>query len=86
MLVACPPHRFPCHYGIDFSSRGELIAASKSVEEIKQFIGLNDLGYLSLENLTKATSIPKEDLCFACFDGRYPVRIDESFTKTSLEY
>jgi len=85
MLVACPPHRFPCYYGIDFSSRGELIAASKSVEEIQEFIGLNGLGYLSLENLTRATAIPKDELCFACFDGRYPVSIDESFTKTSLE-
>ena len=39
MLVSCPPHRFPCHYGIDFTTRGELIAAQKSVEEIEQFIG-----------------------------------------------
>jgi amidophosphoribosyltransferase len=71
LLVSCPPHRFPCHYGIDFSSRGELIAAQKSVEEIRDFIGLDSLGYLSMENLVKATHIPKGDLCFACFDGNY---------------
>jgi amidophosphoribosyltransferase len=85
MLVSCPPHRFPCHYGIDFSSRGELIAAQKSVEEICEFIGLDSLGYLSTPNLIRATEIPKEELCLACFDGCYPVPIDETFTKYCLE-
>jgi amidophosphoribosyltransferase len=85
LLVSCPPHRFPCHYGIDFTSRGELIAALKSVEEIQDFIGLDGLGYLSMDNLVKATQIPKGDLCFACFDGNYPVPIDESFHKFCLE-
>jgi len=85
LLVSCPPHRFPCHYGIDFSSRGELIAALKPVDEIRDFIGLDGLGYLSMENLVRATSIPRSDLCFACFDGNYPVPIDESFHKLCLE-
>ncbi|MBW1921145.1 MAG: amidophosphoribosyltransferase [Deltaproteobacteria bacterium] len=85
MLVSCPPHRFPCHYGIDFSSRGELIAASKSVEEIRDFIGLDSLGYLGIDNLVKATDIARGDLCLACFDGKYPVPIDESFHKYCLE-
>jgi amidophosphoribosyltransferase len=85
MLVSCPPHCFPCHYGIDFSSRGELIAAQKSVEEIRDFIGLESLGYLGIDSLVKATDIPTEDLCLACFDGKYPVPIDEKFTKYCLE-
>ena len=85
MLVSCPPHRFPCHYGIDFSSRGELIAAQKSVEEIQDFIGLDSLGYLDINRLVKATDIPREDLCLACFDGQYPVPIDEKFNKYCLE-
>jgi len=85
MLVSCPPHRFPCHYGIDFSTRGELIASRKSVEEIRDFIGLDSLGYLDINNLVKATVIPREDLCLACFDGNYPVPIDEEFTKYCLE-
>lgn len=85
LLVSCPPHRFPCHYGIDFSSRGELIAAMKSVEEIRDFIGLDSLGYLSMDNLVRATRIPRQDLCFACFDGKYPVPIDETFHKFCLE-
>jgi len=85
MLVSCPPHRFPCHYGIDFSTRGELIAAEKSVGEIRDFIGLDSLGYLHVDNLVQATHIPRKDLCLACFDGEYPVPIDESFNKYCLE-
>jgi amidophosphoribosyltransferase len=85
MLVSCPPHRYPCHYGIDFTSRGELIASEKTVEEIRSFIGLDSLGYLPIEELVKATDIPQSDLCFACFNGNYPVPIDESFHKYVLE-
>jgi amidophosphoribosyltransferase len=85
MLVSCPPHRFPCCYGIDFSTRGELIAAQKSVEEIREFIGLDSLGYLHIKNLVKATDIPKEDLCLACFDGNYPVPIEGELGKYCLE-
>jgi amidophosphoribosyltransferase len=85
LLVSCPPHRFPCFYGIDFSTRGELIAARNTVEEIRDYIGLDSLGYLSMDNLVKATHIPREDLCFACFDGNYPVPIDDTFSKYCLE-
>ena len=85
MLVSCPPHRFPCHYGIDFSTRGELIAARKSVEEIRDITGLDSLGYLDINNLVKATDIPEQDLCLACFNGKYPVPIDEEFSKYCLE-
>lgn len=85
MLVSCPPHRYPCPYGIDFSTKGELIAAQKSVDEIRDFIGLDSLGYLSIERLVKATDIPREELCLACFNGDYPVPIDEEFTKYCLE-
>ncbi|MBW2143256.1 MAG: hypothetical protein JRG75_02515 [Deltaproteobacteria bacterium] len=84
MLVSCPPHRFPCHYGIDFSTSGELIASEKSVEEIREFTGLDSLGYLGINNLVKATDIPREDLCLACFDGEYPVAIEEGISKYCL--
>ncbi len=85
MLVSCPPHRFPCYYGLDFSTRGELLAAQKSVEEIRDFIGLDSLGYLDINNLVRATDIPTEELCLACFDGNYPVPIDKEFSKYCLE-
>ncbi len=85
MLVSCPPHRFPCHYGIDFSTKGELIAAQKTVNEIKDYIGADSLGYLSIDNLVTATDIPRGDLCLACFDGNYPVPILEEVGKYLLE-
>jgi amidophosphoribosyltransferase len=84
MLVSCPPHKFPCHYGIDFSTSGELIASAKSVEEIREFAGLDSLGYLSIDNLAKSTAIPRKDLCFACFDGEYPVAIEAGVNKFCL--
>jgi amidophosphoribosyltransferase len=78
MRVAGPPHRFPCHYGIDFSTRGELIAARKSVEELKDYLGLDSLHYLSIEGLLQSTGIenPEQHFCKACFDGCYPVSFD----------
>jgi amidophosphoribosyltransferase len=87
MRVAGPPHRFPCHYGIDFSTRGELIAASKSVEVLQDFLGLDSLHYLSIEGLLHATGIenPEHHFCKACFDGCYPVLFDERVSKHCLE-
>ena len=54
-------------------------------EECGIFAGLDSLGYLNINNLVKATDIPEQDLCLACFDGKYPVPIDEEFTKYCLE-
>jgi len=87
MRVSGPPHRFPCHYGIDFSTKGELIAATKSIEELKDFLGLDSLYYLSLEGLLKSTGIenPEDNFCKACFDGQYPVAFDEELSKDCLE-
>jgi amidophosphoribosyltransferase len=84
MLVSCPPTRHPCYYGIDFSSRGELIAASKSVEEIRKFLDLDTLYYLSLEGMITATGHDPQSFCKACFDGRYPVAPDTTFTKLAF--
>jgi amidophosphoribosyltransferase len=87
MRVAGPPHRFPCHYGIDFSTRGELIAARKSVQELKDYLGLDSLHYLSIEGLLQSTGIenPQQHFCKACFDGCYPVSFDASVSKDCLE-
>ena len=87
MRVAGPPHRFPCHYGIDFSTRGELIAAKKSVEDLRGYLGLDSLHYLSIDGLLQSTGIdnPEENFCKACFDGCYPVAFDENLTKECLE-
>jgi len=87
MRVAGPPHRYPCHYGIDFSTRGELIAAKKTVEELRGYLGLDSLHYLSIDGLLKSTGIenPERNFCKACFDGCYPVAFDENLTKACLE-
>jgi amidophosphoribosyltransferase len=87
MRVAGPPHRFPCHYGIDFSTRGELIAARKSVEDLRGYLGLDSLHYLSIDGLLQSTGIenPEENFCKACFDGCYPVAFDQNLTKECLE-
>jgi amidophosphoribosyltransferase len=87
MRVSGPPHRFPCHYGIDFSTRGELIAAEKSQKELGDILGLDTLYYLSLEGLLEATGIehPKNNFCKACFDGCYPVEFDKELSKDCLE-
>ena len=87
MRVSGPPHRFPCHYGIDFSTTGELIAARKSVEELREFLGLDSLYYLSMEGLLHSTGgdNPEQNFCKACFDGCYPVKFDEDLTKDCLE-
>ncbi|MDD3472643.1 MAG: amidophosphoribosyltransferase, partial [Syntrophaceae bacterium] len=85
MRISCPPIRYPCFYGIDFSSKGELIASSNSVEEIGKFIGADSLGYLSLEGLFRAMPRPAEDFCAACFTGKYPIKITDDSTKLCLE-
>jgi amidophosphoribosyltransferase len=88
MRISCPPHRFPCHYGIDFSTKGELIAAKKSVEELKDFLDLDSIHYLSLEGLLESTCTdsPEKHFCKACFDGCYPVDFDDSVSKNCLEW
>ncbi len=85
MAVSCPPHRFPCHYGIDFSTRGELIAARLSVEEIRQFLGLDSLHYLSLPGLLRAINVETRGFCLACFDGNYPVSFTADLDKHCME-
>ena len=85
MLVSCPPHRYPCHYGIDFSTKGELIACTHSVEKIRDLLNLDSLGYLSIEGLLKGTHTSAEGFCLACFDGNYPVQIEEGAGKFCLE-
>jgi amidophosphoribosyltransferase len=70
--ISSPPIRWPCFYGVDTSSRGQLIAARLGVEEIRQAIGADTLGYLSLAGLVAAVGLPQDVLCMACLDGRYP--------------
>jgi len=76
--ISSPPVIWPCFYGIDFATRAELIAGHQSVEQIRDLLGADSLGYVSLEGLTAATTLPASRLCRACFDGRYPIPVAES--------
>ncbi|MFZ7125129.1 MAG: amidophosphoribosyltransferase [Desulfobacterales bacterium] len=87
MRVAGPPHRHPCHYGIDFPTEGELIAARMPVEKLTRHLGLDSLHYLSLNGLLESTGVrdPEDYFCKACFDGCYPVDFDGELSKNCLE-
>jgi amidophosphoribosyltransferase len=85
MGVSCPPIKFPCFYGIDFPTQKELIASKKEVDEIKDFMGLDSLHYLSLKGMLKAMHLPSDKFCTACFNGKYPVNVPEFFNKNMLE-
>jgi len=76
MRISCPPTISPCYYGVDTPSRKQLIAANKSVEEIREYIGADSLAYLSLDGLKKACGAgDKLSYCSACYTGKYPTDI-----------
>jgi len=85
MRVSCPPLRFPCFYGIDFPTKKELIASEHSIDEIRDFMGLDSLEYLSLEGMLKSMLLPEEEFCTACFSGKYPTVIPKNLSKEILE-
>ncbi len=73
--ISCPPTISPCYYGVDTPNKSELIAANYSVEGIRDFIGADSLGYLSLEGMLNATGISPDEACVACWNEKYPTRI-----------
>jgi amidophosphoribosyltransferase len=75
MRISCPPIAHPCYYGIDFPTREELIGGDNTVEEIRQFIGADTMGYLSEEGLLAPLGVT-EGFCKACFTGKYPLGLD----------
>jgi amidophosphoribosyltransferase len=77
MRITSPPIRWPCYYGIDMSTSGELVAGTMTVPEIRDFIGADSLAYLPLPELVAATDAPADAFCRACFDGQYPVAVPE---------
>ena len=83
--ITCPPIRWPCFYGIDMSTRQELVAADLAVEQIRDYVGADSLGYLSQAGMVRATGAPEEDFCRACFDGEYPIEVPEDAGKFVLE-
>ncbi|NQU95774.1 MAG: amidophosphoribosyltransferase [Candidatus Omnitrophica bacterium] len=85
MRVSCPPLISPCYYGIDFPTTKELIASKHSIEEIRKFIGVDSLKYISLKGMLNSMMLPKENFCTACFTKDYPEPVNKCFTKKGLE-
>jgi amidophosphoribosyltransferase len=81
MRISSPPTKGPCHYGIDTPTREELIASSRTPEQIREFVGADSLGFLSLEGLHESVNGagegPREGLCNACFSDVYPITIQQ---------
>jgi amidophosphoribosyltransferase len=86
MAISCPPTAYPCPYGIDFSSKGELLAAKKETEKaIAEFIGLDSMHYLTVDGMVRATGMSKDCFCLACYTGDYPIAPPDFMNKFCLE-
>jgi amidophosphoribosyltransferase len=85
VMVSCPPHMNPCVYGIDFPDRNKLMAANYSIDEIRKYLNADSLAYLSIDGLVKATDLPGQAFCLACYNGDYPVPYDPLVDKHIME-
>ena len=85
MRISSPPYKWPCFYGIDTGTRAELLAANLDLEEMRKYLGVDSLGFLSLGNLKSAIAAPGAGLCDACLTGDYPVPVPLNLTKSVLE-
>jgi amidophosphoribosyltransferase len=85
LRISSPPYAWPCYYGMDTGSRGELIAASLSVGEIQSYLNVDSLAYLELDRVKVATGAHGAGFCDACFTGSYPVEVPVSLSKGVLE-
>jgi amidophosphoribosyltransferase len=84
--ISSPPVIGPCFYGIDLADEDELIAAGRTIEEVRRHIGATSLAYLSLEGLEEATRRPPSSLCRACLTGDYPTRIPDGGRLAKLRF
>jgi amidophosphoribosyltransferase len=85
LRVSCPPIRHPCFYGIDFPTSAELIAHNRTVEQVREFLEVDSLAYLSLEGLLSCMKYPADQYCTACWSGEYKIPIDQPQSKFSFE-
>lgn len=83
LRIASPRILHPCHMGVDMGTERDLIAVTRSPDEIARMVGADSLSYLSVDGLTRAIGV--DGICRACFDGKYPIPIDEDFSKGSFE-
>jgi amidophosphoribosyltransferase len=86
MRVSCPPIRHPCFYGVDFPTKEELLANNRDMKQIKEFLEVDSVGYMSLEGLLSCAALPAKNYCTACWSGKYPIPVDTAVNKFSLEH
>jgi amidophosphoribosyltransferase len=85
MRICAPPIMHPCHLGVDFPTRQELIAANKTVEEICKVIGADTLAFLSHDGLLRSVGVPKNEMCMGCFTGMHPIPVQLEMDKLALD-
>jgi len=89
LRITCPPITHACHFGVDMGHDGDLMAAMRTVDEIREHIGADSLAFLSLDGLMRAVADreagPDDGYCNACFTGDYPIEIREAQAKLSFE-
>ena len=82
--VSAPPIISPCYFGIDMPTKEELIANQKSLEQIRKYIGVDTLGYLSVKGMLAMPSLPRDNFCAGCFTAKYPLKIEAANNKLRL--
>ena len=85
LRISCPPIRHACYFGIDFPDPKDLIATNRTVEQIRQFLNVDSLHYLTIDGMLQCVSRPKNQYCTACFSGEYRIEVGKPVTKLSLE-
>ena len=85
LRVACPPIKHPCFYGVDFPTREELLANRRTIEQIRDFLEVDSVGYISLEGLLRCASLPADHYCTACWSGKYRIPVSTMVNKFSME-
>ena len=85
MRISCPPIRFPCYFGVDFPTKEELLANNRNLDQIKDFLEVDSIGFLSLEGMLGCAGLPDDHYCAACWSGKYPIPVNMALNKFSME-
>ncbi len=85
LRISCPPIRHACYFGVDFPDKSQLIAHNRTVEEIREFLNVDSLHFLSLEGMLGCVKLPAENYCTACWSGKYRLNVENPVNKLDLE-
>jgi amidophosphoribosyltransferase len=85
MRASCPPIRHPCYYGVDFPTKEELLANNRTLQQIKDFLEVDSIGYISLEGMLACAALPADHYCAACWSGKYPIPVNTRMNKFAME-